>query len=59
LNRFYQEKFGLQPGLCPVAEAAYARILSLPIYPALSDQHVDVVIAAVAQASHTIVGAGR
>jgi dTDP-4-amino-4,6-dideoxygalactose transaminase len=45
--------------LCPVAEAAYARILSLPIYPALSDQHVDVVIAAVAQASHTIVGAGR
>jgi perosamine synthetase len=46
LHPFYREKFGHAPGLCPKAEAAYARILSLPIFPRLSDAEVEDVIAA-------------
>ncbi len=46
LHPFYRERFGTGPGLCPVAEAAYEEILSLPIFPAMSDEDVDRVIAA-------------
>ena len=44
LHPFYRERFGTGPGLCPVAEAAYERILSLPIFPALADADVDRVV---------------
>ncbi|MGE4554299.1 MAG: UDP-4-amino-4,6-dideoxy-N-acetyl-beta-L-altrosamine transaminase, partial [Desulfovibrionaceae bacterium] len=37
LHPYYREHLGTGPGLCPVAEAAYARILSLPMFPALTD----------------------
>lgn len=37
LHPFYRERFGTRPGLCPVAEAAYQQILSLPIFPAMTD----------------------
>lgn len=47
LHPFYQKRFGLQPGLCPVAEAAYERIISLPIFPAMTDRDVEDVITAV------------
>ena len=47
LHPFYRERFGTGPGLCPQAEAAYASILSLPIFPAMTDGDVDRVIAAV------------
>lgn len=47
LHPFYRERFGTRPGLCPVAEAAYESILSLPIFPAMTDQDVERVIAAV------------
>lgn len=33
LHPFYRERFGTGHGLCPVAEAAYAEILSLPLFP--------------------------
>jgi perosamine synthetase len=33
--------------LCPVAEAAYERILSLPIFPAMTDSDIAETIAAV------------
>ena len=46
LHPFYRERFGHQPGLCPAAEQAYARILSLPIFPAMTEHDVDDVIAA-------------
>ncbi|MBI2366540.1 MAG: UDP-4-amino-4,6-dideoxy-N-acetyl-beta-L-altrosamine transaminase [Deltaproteobacteria bacterium] len=46
LHRFYRERFGTGPGLCPRAEAAYDAILSLPIFPAMSDQDVEDVIQA-------------
>lgn len=38
---FYRNRFGTGPGLCPVAEAAYGEILSLPMFPALTDGEVD------------------
>jgi perosamine synthetase len=46
LHPFYQTRFGTGPGLCPVAEAAYERILSLPIFPKMTDEDVEDVIAA-------------
>jgi len=47
LHRYYRETFGTGPGQCPVAEAAYAQLLSLPIYPAMTDGQVETVINAV------------
>ena len=47
LHRFYRECFGTAPGLCPQAETAYEQILSLPIFPRMTDADVDRVIAIV------------
>ena len=44
---FYRERFGTKPGLCPVTEAAYERIVSLPIFPKMTDEDVQDVVAAV------------
>ncbi len=44
LHPFYRTKFNYGPGLCPVAEAAYKEILSLPIYPRLNNEDVDRVV---------------
>jgi perosamine synthetase len=40
LHPFYRKRFGYGEGLCPVAEKAYEQILSLPIYPAMTDDDV-------------------
>ena len=47
LHPYYRETFGTGEGMCPAAEAAYERILSLPIFPAMSDDDVNDVIEAV------------
>ncbi len=47
LHPFYRKRFGTGPGLCPVAESAYERILSLPIFPRMTDNDINAVIAAV------------
>jgi perosamine synthetase len=47
LHPFYRERFATGPGLCPVAEAAYEQIISLPIFPRMADADVDDVIKAV------------
>jgi perosamine synthetase len=47
LHPFYRERFGTAPGLCPVAEAAYEQLITLPIFPRMSEQDVEDVIAAV------------
>lgn len=47
VHPFYREHFGTGPGLCPSAEAAYERILTLPIFPRMSDDEVDDVVTAV------------
>jgi dTDP-4-amino-4,6-dideoxygalactose transaminase len=41
LHPFYRERLGLRPGLCPKAEAAYGSILSLPMFPDMSDDDVS------------------
>jgi UDP-4-amino-4,6-dideoxy-N-acetyl-beta-L-altrosamine transaminase len=40
LHPFYQERFGTRAGMCPNAEAAYESILSLPMFPDMSDDDV-------------------
>lgn len=47
LHTYYQSRFGTGLGLCPVAEAAYERILSLPIFPAMADSDSRRVVEAV------------
>lgn len=46
LHPYYRNRLGTKPGLCPVAEAAYQRIISLPLFPRMSSQDVDDVICA-------------
>ena len=43
----YYQKLGYRKGLCPKAEALYERIITIPLYPAMSDADVDSVIVAV------------
>jgi UDP-4-amino-4,6-dideoxy-N-acetyl-beta-L-altrosamine transaminase len=43
----YYKHMGYQRGLCPVAEEIYKGILSIPLYPLLSDSDVEDVIHAV------------
>ncbi len=52
LHPFYRER-GYAPGLCPVAEAAYERILTLPIFPRMSDEDTGDVIRAVRKVTAT------
>jgi len=44
LHPYYRDHLGTGEGLCPVAEAAYREILSLPMFPALTDENLDYVI---------------
>jgi len=45
LHPYYQKVFGTAPGLCPVAEDAYSRILSLPIFSGMQDDEARAVVA--------------
>lgn len=47
LHPFYRKRFGTGPGLCPVAEAAYEEIITLPLFPRMGDNDVEDVITAV------------
>ena len=47
LHPWYRDEHGLRVGDFPVAESAFERLISLPIHPALTDDDVDDVIAAV------------
>ncbi|MGE4556729.1 MAG: UDP-4-amino-4,6-dideoxy-N-acetyl-beta-L-altrosamine transaminase [Desulfovibrionaceae bacterium] len=44
LHPYYQKHLGTAPGLCPVAEVAYERIISLPMHPGLTDADVDRIV---------------
>ena len=46
LHPFYREHFQTGVGDCPIAEAAYERLLTLPLHPRMSDKDVEDVIAA-------------
>lgn len=42
---YYKENFNTVKGICPVAEAAYEQILTLPLHPAMSNDDVDYIAA--------------
>ena len=44
LHPYYQKKFGTYSGLCPIAEKISEQILSLPIFPDMSDDDVHEVV---------------
>jgi dTDP-4-amino-4,6-dideoxygalactose transaminase len=46
LHPFYRETFGFAPGLCPVAEQAGEQLVSLPLFPDMTDAEVDRVVRA-------------
>jgi dTDP-4-amino-4,6-dideoxygalactose transaminase len=47
LQPYYQNKFSYRVGDYPHAEHEYTRCLSLPIFPGMSDEEVEIVIGAV------------
>jgi perosamine synthetase len=47
LHPYYRETLHTRRGLCPVAEDAYERLLSLPMFPGMSDADVGDVVTAV------------
>lgn len=47
LHPFYHQRFGVGPGNCPTAEAAYEQIISLPIFPKMTQDDINDVITAV------------
>ena len=53
LHRHYRMRYGFQPTDYPNAFAAYQRIVSLPLYPKMTDADVDAVIGAVRDLAQT------
>lgn len=51
-HSYYRERFGYQPGLCPHAEVAYHEIVTLPMFPTLSEADQDYVVTTVAELKH-------
>jgi dTDP-4-amino-4,6-dideoxygalactose transaminase len=47
MHPYYRDKFGYKKGDFPVAENAYDRLISLPLYPGMVDKDVDDVTEAV------------
>lgn len=48
---FYKKTFNLSQGLCPMAEEAYERILTLPLFPAMTEEDVEKVCRTIKKAS--------
>ena len=47
LFEFYQKRYGYRVGDFPCAEAAYERVLSLPLHPGLTEGDIHTVVAAI------------
>jgi perosamine synthetase len=45
-NTFYRERFGYREGLCPVAESVERRLVTLPLFPAMTEGDQDDVLRA-------------
>ncbi len=52
LHEYYRETLGMKPEDFPEATAASSRILSLPLYPGLTDKNVHAVVAALKKVLH-------
>jgi perosamine synthetase len=46
LHPYYRDRFGYKPGDYPVAESAYERLISLPMFHGMTDNDVDDVLCA-------------
>ena len=55
LHRLCRERLGTGPGLCPVAERAFGELLSLPVFPGMTDGDV----ARVSDAVRAVCAGGR
>jgi perosamine synthetase len=55
LHPFYRQRFATHAGLCPVAERVFREIVTLPLFPAMTDEDVSDVIIAL----HKVIGAYR
>jgi perosamine synthetase len=49
LHPFYRARFGWAPGVCPTAERLEQRLVTLPLFPLMTDEDQDDVIAALAK----------
>jgi perosamine synthetase len=49
LHPYYRDQFGHRDGECPVAEAAYERLISLPMFHGMTDADVGDVVRAVSK----------
>ena len=47
LFEFYQDQYGYQVGDFPCAEAAFERVVSLPLHPGLTEEDIHIVIDAI------------
>ena len=47
LHPYYRKNLGTSEGICPTAEEAFKKIISLPIFPGLKDGELKSVIAKV------------
>lgn len=54
LQPYYRQRFGYGPGDCPHAEAYYEKAISLPLFPALTDEQVDSVVAVVTETAREL-----
>jgi len=52
LHTYYRERFGFRAGMLPVAEEVCSRIVSLPLFPAMTDGDAADVVLAVRQVVH-------
>ena len=52
LHPYYRERFGYQAGEFPIAENAYTRLISLPMFHGMSDQDVEDVIHSVQKVTY-------
>lgn len=53
IHPYYRDKYGFKPSDLPIAYDAYTRMLSLPLYPTMSDADVDDVCEAVLEVIRT------
>jgi perosamine synthetase len=44
LHPFYKQHYGTKPGLCAEAESAFKKVISLPIFPQLTDNDLNFVV---------------
>jgi dTDP-4-amino-4,6-dideoxygalactose transaminase len=54
LHTYYRERFGYRPGMLPVAEEVCSRIVSLPLFPSMTDGDAADVVAGIRQVMRTV-----